>query len=136
MKKYVKPRIEVEVFRPNQLVAACGYKFSCNVRDKDLFGKPREGNIYIDVDGDGKLNKKVDQCITSKEHPFHACMGPLGGMIEKEWNPNFYHGFYVPIYATGEGIRPKNVIIWEDTRSEWNIHAQEGTVMPQISGRS
>ena len=124
-KAYENPRMMVEQFEANEYIAACGdsgvvYKFKCTA------GGGKSGNVYIDSNGNGKLDRE-DQSLGG----YHACQASH----EAATTDDFLNGFYVHT----EKQDPENfwdyilgnyqtvvdpVVIWRGENSD-NTHCTE-----------
>lgn len=100
---YESPRAYVEMFTPNEYVAACGdsgkvYKFTCDA------GGGVSGSVYLETNNQPGLQKRSDYYLSG----YHAC----GTTHEANSTDDFLDGYYVvkDFWTEQETVTP--VIVW------------------------
>lgn len=126
-REWMEPVIEVQEFVANEYVAACGdsgtvYKFECNAGDKNLGPYDYPYAVYIDSNGNGKLDNR-DKYLSN----YHAC----GATHEAPVNDVFLSGFMKDTRPFHDHT-PVRVIIWrgengDDTHCTTNLDINSWT---------
>lgn len=113
---YESPKAYVEMFTPNEYVAACGdsgktYKFTCNA------GGGEYGEVYLETNGREGLQtsgRNKDRHLSG----YHAC----GTTHEASSTDDFLNGYYV---VEGDGWHSQDivtpVIVWRGPDND-NTH--------------
>lgn len=109
---YESPKAYVEMFTPNEYVAACGdsgkvYKFKCDA------GGGVSGSVYLETNKQPGLQKGEDDYLSS----YYAC----GTTHEANSTDGFLDGYYVVknYWTQEETVTP--VIVWRGSKGN-NTH--------------
>lgn len=125
---YESPKAYVEVFTPNEYIAACGdsgktYKFECNAKGGLLYYYPKgDGNIDGNYTGRGRASYIGSYHPCSEKHLASSTDGFYDGFIDYNYNNRMDRGEGVIVWRgkdgrNGHATKNLNMDEWEIAKS-------------------